>query len=156
MHGYVDIQKVLSETHTIKSSHRRCSIKKSLLKNFAVFTGKHLCQSLFFNNVADLFLLNKRPWSRRFPIYFAKFLRTPFLQNTSGRLFLTISPVTYASVKRIASVYIYYFIPYLFLLISASIIRGKFLSMAKIVIMGRVYILRMFAGWIICQFKHNF
>ena len=25
--------------------HRRCSIKKAVLKNFAIFTGKHLCRS---------------------------------------------------------------------------------------------------------------
>ena len=30
-----------------KSSHRRCSVKKGVLRNFAKFTGKHLCQSLF-------------------------------------------------------------------------------------------------------------
>ena len=34
------------------SSHRRCSIKIDVLKNFTKFTGKHLCQSLFFNKVA--------------------------------------------------------------------------------------------------------
>ena len=28
------------------------SYKKDVLKNFAKFTGKHLCQSLFFNKVA--------------------------------------------------------------------------------------------------------
>ena len=35
--------------------------KKGVLKNFAKFTGKHLCQSLFFNKVAGLikFLLKK-------------------------------------------------------------------------------------------------
>ena len=33
-------------------------------------------------------LLRKRLWHRRFPLNFAKFLRTPFLQNTSGRLLL--------------------------------------------------------------------
>ena len=27
-------------------------MKKDALKNFAKFTGKHLCQSLFFNKVA--------------------------------------------------------------------------------------------------------
>ena len=32
---------------TDKSSHRRCSIKEAVLKNFAVFTGKHLYWSLF-------------------------------------------------------------------------------------------------------------
>ena len=28
---------------------QRCSVKKGVLKNFTNFTGKHLCQSLFFN-----------------------------------------------------------------------------------------------------------
>ena len=30
-----------------KSSHCRCSLKKYVLKNFANFTGKHLCWSFF-------------------------------------------------------------------------------------------------------------
>ena len=30
--------------------------KKGVLKNFAIFTGKHLCQSHFFNKVAVLLL----------------------------------------------------------------------------------------------------
>ena len=37
-----------------RSSHRRCSIKKGVLENFAKFAGKNLCQSLFFNKVAGL------------------------------------------------------------------------------------------------------
>ena len=37
----------------VRSSHQRCSIKISVLKNFAKFKGKHLCRSLFFNKVAD-------------------------------------------------------------------------------------------------------
>ena len=37
-----------------RSSHRRCSVRKSVLRNFAKFTGKHLCQGLFFNKVAGL------------------------------------------------------------------------------------------------------
>ena len=42
----------------------RCSIKKGALKHFAKFTGKHLCQSFFFNKVTGLrlaTLLKKRP-----------------------------------------------------------------------------------------------
>ena len=31
-----------------RSSHQRCSLKKCVLRNFTKFTGKHLCQSLFF------------------------------------------------------------------------------------------------------------
>ena len=44
--------------------------KKGALRNFAKFTGKHLCQSLFFNTVAGLSLY--------------------FLQNTSGGCFRVI------------------------------------------------------------------
>ena len=32
-----------------RSSHQRCSVRKSVLINFTKFTGKHLCQSPFFN-----------------------------------------------------------------------------------------------------------
>ena len=37
-----------------RRSHRTCSIKKWVLRNFAKFTGKHLCQSIAFNKVAGL------------------------------------------------------------------------------------------------------
>ena len=56
-----------------------CSIKKGVLKNFTKFTGKQLCQDLYFNKVAGLRpLLKKRLWHRCFPVNFGKFLRTPF------------------------------------------------------------------------------
>ena len=29
----------------LRSSHRRCSLRKGVLRNFVKFTGKHLCQS---------------------------------------------------------------------------------------------------------------
>ena len=77
------------ECNLFRSSHQRCSIKIGVLKNLTKFTGKHLCQSLFFNKVAGLrpaTLLKKRLWHRCFPVNFAKFLRAPFSQNTSGRL----------------------------------------------------------------------
>ena len=35
-------------------------------------------------------LLRKRLWHRYFPVNFVKFLRAPFLQNTSGRLLLDL------------------------------------------------------------------
>ena len=35
-------------------------------------------------------LLKKRLWYRYFPVTFVKFLRTPFLQNTSERLLLNV------------------------------------------------------------------
>ena len=58
--------------------------KKGVLKNFAKFTGKHLCQSLFFDKVAGL-------RHRCFPLNFAKFLRTSFIIEHLRYLLLIIS-----------------------------------------------------------------
>ena len=52
-----------------RSSYQRCSMKKAVLRNSLKF-------------------LKKRAWHRCFPVNFKKFLRTPFLQNTTGRLLL--------------------------------------------------------------------
>ena len=38
----------------LRSSHRRCSVKKGVLRNFTKLTGKRLYQSLFVNKVACL------------------------------------------------------------------------------------------------------
>ena len=68
-------------TTNSRSSRPEVFCKKGVLRNIAKFTGKHLCQSLFFNKVAGLrpaTLLKKRLWHRCFPVNFAKFLRTPF------------------------------------------------------------------------------
>ena len=54
-----------------KNSHRRCSIKNVLKMQPEVFN-----------------FLKRRLQHRCFPVNFAKFLRAPFLQNTSGRLLL--------------------------------------------------------------------
>ena len=84
-------------TPSIKTRwRRRCSLKKAVLRNFAKFTGKHLCQSLFFNKVADLWpttLLKKRLSHRCFTVNFVNFLRTTFLTEhlwttASARLFI--------------------------------------------------------------------
>ena len=75
-----------------RSSRPKVFCKKGCLRNFAKFTRKHLCQSLFFNKVAGLMpatLLKKRVWHRYFLVNFVKFLRTPFSkQNTFGGCFL--------------------------------------------------------------------
>ena len=71
-----------------RNSHRRCFIKKGVLKNFAKFTRKFLCPSLFYNKIAGLAtLLKKRLW-HSFPVNFAKFLRIPILENICERLLL--------------------------------------------------------------------
>ena len=68
----------------LNNHNRRCSVRKGVLRNFEKFTGKHLCQSLFFS----CNFIKKEILARCFPANFAKFLRTPFLQNTFVRLLL--------------------------------------------------------------------
>ena len=58
--------------------------RKNVLRNFAKFTGKRLYQRLSFKKFAGQLYLKKSLWHSCFPENFAKFLRTPFLQNTSG------------------------------------------------------------------------
>ena len=52
---------------------QRCSVKKVFLK---------------VAGLRPATLLKKRLWHKCFPVNFVKFLRTPFLQNTSGGCFL--------------------------------------------------------------------
>ena len=49
--------------------------KNFAFKSLAKFTGKHLCQSLFYNKVAGTVV---------FQLISQKIFRTPFLYNTSG------------------------------------------------------------------------
>ena len=56
--------------------------KTAVLKNFAIFTGKHLCWNLFFNNS----FIKKRLQHRSFLANIEKFLRTPILKNICERL----------------------------------------------------------------------
>ena len=56
-------------------------LQKSIFKNFAIFTGKHLRQSLI---LIRLQALRNRLQHSCSPVNIKKFLRTVFLQNTSG------------------------------------------------------------------------
>ena len=67
------LKKIWSIQTNSEAFVQRSSVKKSVLRNFAKFTVKHLCQSLLFNNVAGL-----RLWHRCFSVNFVKFLRTAF------------------------------------------------------------------------------
>ena len=67
--------------------------KKGVLREFTKFTGKHLCQSLFFNKVAGLrpaTLLKKRLWHRCFPVNFVKFLRATENKTENNKKFIYI------------------------------------------------------------------
>ena len=72
-----------------RSSHRRCFLRKGVLRNFAKFTGKHLFRRLFFNKVAVLRLqlfIKKETLTQVFSSEFCQI--SPFSQNTSKRLLL--------------------------------------------------------------------
>ena len=58
--------------------------KKAVLKNFAIFTGKKLCWSLFLVRLQA----EKRLQHRCFPMHIANFLTTSILKNISERLLL--------------------------------------------------------------------
>ena len=78
---------------TLRSSHRRCSVKKGVLRNFPKFTGKHLCQSLFFIKVAGLrpaTLLKKRLWHRCFSVNFVNFQKHLFYSTPPCYCFWTL------------------------------------------------------------------
>ena len=83
----VQISQHNDEKSTVRSSHLRYSMKKGVLRNFAKFTGKHLCQSLFFKPAT---LLKKRLWYRCFPVNFPKILRTPFYRTPLDDCFCTV------------------------------------------------------------------
>ena len=76
--AYICCVRVLSQYYQQKQTPE-VFCKKDIPRNFAKFTGKYLRQSLFFNKVAGL------PAKFR---NFAKFLRTPLLQNAFRQLLL--------------------------------------------------------------------
>ena len=64
--------------------------KKGVLRNFASFTGRHLCQSLFFNKVAGgaCNFVKKETLAQMFSCEFCEISKyTFFLQNASGGCF---------------------------------------------------------------------
>ena len=72
---------------SVKSSRPEVFCKKDVLTNFAKFTGKHFCQSLFLYKVAGLrpmvcIFIKKETLAQMFPVNFAKFLRTPFYRRS--------------------------------------------------------------------------
>ena len=73
-----------------KSSHQTCFVNKVFLE-ISQNSQENTCARdsfLIKLQAAPATLLKKSLWHRCFRVNFAKFLRTPFLQNTSGRLLL--------------------------------------------------------------------
>ena len=81
----------LNENKTdYRSSHRRCSVKKGVLRNFAKFIRKHLCQRLNFikrESLAQVFScefceISKNTFSDRTPLVGASLVSCPRRINT--------------------------------------------------------------------------
>ena len=56
----------INKISSLRTSRQEVFSKRGVFRKFAKFSGKHLCQSPFFNKVAGL------------PVNFVKFLRTSF------------------------------------------------------------------------------
>ena len=71
-------------TNKIRSSRPKVFCKKGVLKNFAKFTGKHLCQSFFFNKVAALrpAILLKKTLAQMFSCEFCEVYKSTFFHRT--------------------------------------------------------------------------
>ena len=67
-------------TVLLRSIHPEVFYEKSALRNFEKFTGKHLCQSLFFNKVAGLrpVSLLKKTLAQAFFCEFCKIFKDTF------------------------------------------------------------------------------
>ena len=59
-------------------------------ENNSFTNSEAVAQRCSAKKVEPATLLKKKLWHRCFPVNFAKLLRTPFSQNTSGRLLLSI------------------------------------------------------------------
>ena len=90
--------KMFWKIHTRHRNNRsQLFFKIGVLKKISNFTGKHLCWSLF-DNVAGPQASNfirKSLKHRCFHLKVSKFLKTPFLQNTLGRMPLQTSRLTF-------------------------------------------------------------
>ena len=62
--------------------------KKAVIKNFAIFTGKHLCWDLFLLklHLKACNFIKKRLQPRCLPVNIAKFLKTAIFKNINEQL----------------------------------------------------------------------
>ena len=76
-----------SQRGIYSSSRSQMLFGVGILKNFANFTGKHLCWSPFLIKLQAWNFIKKRLQHRCFPAKFAKFLRTAFFKENLRWLF---------------------------------------------------------------------
>ena len=86
MYAYLNLHFTWDDIY--RSCHRRCFVKKGVLRNFAKFTGKHMWQSLFFSKVAGRNFIKKETLAQVFSCEFCKISKSTFstehLQTTAS------------------------------------------------------------------------
>ena len=77
-------KKTISGNVKYRSSRTEVFCKKDVLRNFAKFTGKHLCQRLFFNKVAGLAckFIKKESLAQVFSCEFCEISKNTFFYRT--------------------------------------------------------------------------
>ena len=80
-----DIQN-LSGSNRIRTDNHLVKEDSFIWPNWAVIQWCSVKKVFLETGLRPATLLKRRLWHRCFPVNFMKFLRTPFLQNTTGRL----------------------------------------------------------------------
>ena len=79
-------ERACSRFRFFRSSQRRYSIKNAALKNFAIFTGKHLCWSLFLTTLQVFRALRLPVLKNICERLLQHFLRLDFTEILSGNI----------------------------------------------------------------------
>ena len=90
--GNIEIMTKLSRLKSVSSIDNDYleAVTGGVLKNFVIFTVKHLCWSLFLIKLQAYKFIEKRLQNWCFPLHVRKFLRTSILKNISEGLLLII------------------------------------------------------------------
>ena len=93
---YLSIPILKQHLAGFRSSHQKCSVKKSVLKIFGNFTGKRLCSSPFW-----IKLFKKRIQYRCFPAKFAKFVITCFEEHLQRLLLWVRNTIAFEFISNL-------------------------------------------------------
>ena len=90
--GNIEITTKLSRMKSVTSIDNDYleSVTGGVLKNFVIFTGKHLCWGLFLIKLQACKFIKKRLQHWCFLLHGKKFSRTPILKNIREQLLLII------------------------------------------------------------------
>ena len=66
----------MAKLRPFRISHRRCSVRKGVLRHFAKFTGQQLCQRLFWPEACNF--IKKEIWHRCFSVNFCEISKNTF------------------------------------------------------------------------------